>query len=34
VDELNACLGWAEALLRHLPLQEELRAIQADLFTP
>jgi cob(I)alamin adenosyltransferase len=31
VDELNAHLGWAETLLRHLPLQEELRAIQADL---
>jgi cob(I)alamin adenosyltransferase len=31
VDELNAQLGWAETLLRHLPLQEELRAIQSDL---
>jgi cob(I)alamin adenosyltransferase len=32
VDELNAQLGWAETLLRHLPLTEELRAIQSDLF--
>jgi cob(I)alamin adenosyltransferase len=32
VDELNAHLGWAETLLRHLPLQAELRAIQSDLF--
>ena len=31
VDELNAQLGWAETLLRHLPLQAELRAIQSDL---
>jgi cob(I)alamin adenosyltransferase len=31
VDELNASLGWAETLLRHLPLQSELREIQADL---
>jgi iron complex transport system substrate-binding protein len=32
VDELNAQLGWAETLLRHLPLPDELRAIQSDLF--
>ena len=31
VDELNAQLGWAGTLLRHLPLQAELRAIQSDL---
>ena len=31
VDELNAHLGWAETLLRHLPLQAELRGLQSDL---
>lgn len=31
VDELNAQLGWAETLLRHLPVQAEMRQIQADL---
>lgn len=31
VDELNAQVGWAETLLRHLPLQEDLRTIQSDL---
>lgn len=31
VDELNAHLGWAETLLRHLPLPAEIRALQAEL---
>src|SRR5438874_13363861 len=31
VDELNAHLGWAETLLRHLPLEDDLRRIQFDL---
>lgn len=31
VDELNAQLGWAETLLRHLPVQTELQEIQSDL---
>jgi cob(I)alamin adenosyltransferase len=31
VDELNAQIGWAETLLRHLPIQPELREIQSDL---
>jgi len=33
VDELNAQLGWAATLLRHLPLEDEFRLIQSDLFT-
>lgn len=33
VDELDAYLGWAETLVRDLPLEEELRSIQADLLT-
>ena len=33
VDELNACLGWAATLLKHLPLEESIRQIQRDLFT-
>jgi len=32
VDELNAQIGLAETLLKHLPLQSELREIQSDLF--
>ncbi len=32
VDELSAHLGWAGSLLAHLPLDKEIRAIQADLF--
>ena len=31
VDELTAQLGWAETLVRHLSLAEELRRVQADL---
>jgi cob(I)alamin adenosyltransferase len=31
VDELNAHLGWAETLTRHLSLQAEIRALQSDL---
>jgi cob(I)alamin adenosyltransferase len=31
VDELNAHLGWAETLLRRLPLQAEIRGLQSDL---
>jgi cob(I)alamin adenosyltransferase len=31
VDELNAQIGWAETLLRDLPIQPELREIQSDL---
>jgi cob(I)alamin adenosyltransferase len=31
VDELNAQLGWAETLLRHLGLTAELQGLQADL---
>ncbi|MDQ2730257.1 MAG: cob(I)yrinic acid a,c-diamide adenosyltransferase [Armatimonadota bacterium] len=33
VDELNAQVGWAGALLHHLPLQEELKMIQSDLLS-
>jgi len=33
VDELNAHLGWAAVLLKHLPLEDEIRRIQSDLFT-
>jgi len=33
VDELNAHLGWAATLLRHLPLEQEIRLLQSDLFT-
>jgi len=32
VDEVNAHLGWAAALLAHLPLDQEIREIQSDLF--
>jgi cob(I)alamin adenosyltransferase len=32
VDELNAQMGWAGTLLGHLPLAEEIREIQSDLF--
>jgi cob(I)alamin adenosyltransferase len=31
IDELTAQLGWADTLVRHLPLAEELRRVQADL---
>lgn len=31
VDELNAQIGWAETLLRHLALSEPLHRVQADL---
>lgn len=31
VDELNAFLGWAATLLRHLPLEQELQTLQSDL---
>jgi cob(I)alamin adenosyltransferase len=31
VDELNAQLGWAETLVRHLSLTEPLQGVQADL---
>jgi len=33
VDELNAHVGWAGTHLAHLPLEEEIREIQSDLFT-
>jgi len=33
VDELNAGLGWAATLLRHLPLGVDLQRIQEDLFS-
>jgi cob(I)alamin adenosyltransferase len=33
VDELNAHLGWAAALLGSSPLAAEVQAIQAELFT-
>lgn len=31
VDELNAQLGWAETLVRHLGLTAEIQAVQAEL---
>jgi cob(I)alamin adenosyltransferase len=31
VDELNAQLGWAETLVRHLGLTAEIQGVQADL---
>src|SRR6476661_1215588 len=31
VDELNALLGWAETLVRHLALTESIQAIQGEL---
>src|SRR5215212_1971659 len=30
VDELNAQLGWAESLVRHLGLTQELQSVQSD----
>ncbi|PYQ14029.1 MAG: cob(I)yrinic acid a,c-diamide adenosyltransferase [Acidobacteria bacterium] len=33
IDELNAHLGWAATVLRHLPLEVEIRQLQSDLFT-
>ena len=33
VDELNAHVGWARTHLAHLPVEDEMREIQSDLFT-
>ena len=33
VDELNAHVGWAKTHLAHLPIEDEMREIQSDLFT-
>jgi cob(I)alamin adenosyltransferase len=33
VDEVNAHLGWAATLLKHLHLEGTIRSIQSDLFT-